>query len=326
MIISRGFMAFWQAYFTGDIHGSVLCFRKLLKAGKFYGVQAVVLAGDLSGKGMVPLIKAGSKYTAELGGELRTMETEADAVRMEEMINNSGFYPYRTDPEEVSALRSDPAASEALLNRLVTDRIQGWIYMLEEVATKDGIKYYISPGNDDPFIIDPILSCSKTVINPEEHLVALHEKIDMITLGYTNPTPWNTEREVPEEELYVKLEALAALVPDPTKCIFSLHAPPSNTKIDLAPRLDENLRMTSGLGTSPFAHVGSTSVRKIIERYQPLVAVHGHIHESCGKDKIGKTDCYNPGSEYAQGILRGLILTFNIDKQVKFANYLSVSG
>lgn len=319
-------MAFWKAYFTGDVHGSQLTFRKFLRAGKFYGVQAIILAGDLSGKGMVPLIKEGSKYKAEFGGESRTMETEADVERMEEMISDSGFYPYRTNPEEVAALRSDPATSEALLNRLVMDRIQGWMFMLEDATVKDGIKYYISPGNDDPFIIDPILSGSKTVINPEERLVALHEKIDMITLGYTNPTPWNTEREVPEEELYVKLEALVTLVPDPTQCIFSLHAPPYNTKIDLAPRLDENLRMASSLGSSPFVHVGSTSVRKIIECYQPLVAVHGHIHESCGKDKIGRTDCFNPGSEYAQGILRGLILTFNIDKHVKFANYLSVSG
>jgi Icc-related predicted phosphoesterase len=96
--------------------------------------------------------------------------------------------------------------------------------------------------------------------------------------------------------------------------------------LDVAPALDKNLRMQSGLGGSPFQNVGSTAVRAMIEKYQPLVAVHGHIHESAGKDKIKNSLCFNPGSEYAQGVLRGIILIFNIDKQAKYVNYLSVSG
>ncbi len=290
-------MAFWKAYFTGDVHGSELTFRKFMRAGKFYGVQAMIMAGDLSGKGMVPILKEGGCFIAEFGGVLRTMETQNDLQKIQTMISDSGFYPYLTDREEVAGLRADPAASEALLNNLVADRLHKWVSMLEEASTRDGIKYYISPGNDDPFCIDTVLNSSKIVINPEEKLVALHEKIDMITLGYTNPTPWHTEREISEEDLYRKLEALASIVPVPARCVFSLHAPPYNTKLDLAPCLDQNLRMEGGFNKAPFEHVGSTSVRKIIERYQPLVAVHGHIHESSGKDKIGKTDCYNPGSE-----------------------------
>ncbi len=319
-------MAFWKAYFTGDIHGSEVTFRKFLRAGKFYGVQAMVLAGDLAGKGMVPILKDGGKHICEFGGEVKTLATEEELYQMETLISDAGFYPYRTSPDEVASMRSDPAQSDALLDTLVVRRIQKWIEMAEEVSTRDNIRFYISPGNDDPYCIDPILSGSKTVINPEERLVAIHEKIDMITLGITNPTPWNTERELPEDQLQQKLDALAAQVPDFSKCIVSFHAPPYGTKLDVAPRLDENLRMSSGLKQSPFMHVGSTAVRKVIERCQPLVAVHGHIHESAGKEKIGKTECFNPGSEYAQGVLRGIILTFNIDKQAKFLSYLSVSG
>ncbi|MDR3574378.1 MAG: metallophosphoesterase [Anaerolineaceae bacterium] len=319
-------MAFWKGYFTGDIHGSEQTFKKLLKAGKFYDVKAVIVAGDLVGKGMIPIIKEGSTYTCEFGGEPQKMETEDELRKMIGLIDDSGFYHYLTTRDEVTDLLANPEKSERLVNSLLMQRMESWMSQLEESSMKDGIDYYISPGNDDPFCVDPLLSCSKIVVNPEERLVAVHEKIDMLTCGWTNPTPWDTERELPEDQLLDKLEGLVKMVPDVKKCIFSLHAPPYRTKIDVAPNLDKDLRMQSGLNGSPFQNVGSTAVRKVIEKYQPLVAVHGHIHESAGKDKIGNTLCFNPGSEYAQGVLRGIILIFNIDKQAKYVNYLSVSG
>jgi uncharacterized protein len=319
-------MAFWKGYFTGDIHGSEQTFRKLLKAGKFYDTQAVILAGDLSGKGMTPVIKKGSKYTCEFAGEQRTMESEADLKLTRELIDNSGFYSYVTTQEEVDMLMKDPEKSDKLCDQLIQKRMESWVSQMEEVTKKDGTLFYVSPGNDDPFFVDGILNKSSVVINPEEKCVAVHEKIDMLTCGWTNPTPWNTARELPEDQLLEKLEGLVKLVPDPKKCIFSLHAPPSDTKLDVAPKLDKNFRMVSGLGGSPFQNVGSTAVRTIIEKYQPLVGIHGHIHECAGKDQIGKTLIFNHGSEYGQGMLRGIILIFNVDKQARYANYLSVSG
>ena len=112
-------MAFWKGYFTGDLHGSELTFKKMLKAGKFYDVDAVIAAGDLVGKGMVPILKSGSKYGCEFGGEQRSMETETELKAMIEMIENTGFYTYITDQAEVAALRSDPAQSEKLVNGLI---------------------------------------------------------------------------------------------------------------------------------------------------------------------------------------------------------------
>ncbi len=319
-------MAFWKGYFTGDIHGSEQTFKKLLKAGKFYEANAVIVAGDLVGKGMIPILKNGSGYVCEFGGEPNRMETQEELKKMIELIDDSGFYHYITDIDEVTALHDDKVASDKLVNRLVMERIQSWVEQMDAAYQRDGIPFYISPGNDDPFCIDELLSCGEGVINPEERLVAVHDKIDLLTCGWTNPTPWETERELPEEQLQTRLESLVKLESDVKKCIFSFHAPPFRTKLDVAPTLDKNFRMQSGLGGSPFQNVGSTAVREIIEKYQPLVAVHGHIHESAGKDKIGKTFCFNPGSEYGQGVLRGLILIFNIDKQAKYVNYLSVSG
>ncbi len=319
-------MAFWKGYFTGDVHGSELTFGKALKAGKFYGVNAVVLAGDLVGKGMVPILKAGSKYTCEFAGEQRTLESEADLKRMVELIDNTGFYTYVTDPAEVDALRADPVASEKLVDDLIVQRMAAWMDRMEESHRKDGTVYYISAGNDDPFAIDAVMQSRPGVINPEEQCVAVHDKIDMLTCGWTNPTPWDTPREMPEEQLLQKLEGLVRLVPDPKKCIFSLHAPPFGTKLDVAPNLTADLRMVSGLNGDPFQNVGSKAVRTILEKYQPLVGIHGHVHECAGKDKIGNTMIFNHGSEYAQGVLRGIILIFNVDKQAKYVNYQSVSG
>ena len=319
-------MAVWKGYFTGDIHGSEITFKKLLKAGKFYDVNAVILAGDLVGKGMIPIMKFGSKYTCEFGGEQRSMETESELNQMIELIVNTGFYAYITDQEEVAALRADPIRSEKLVDDLIVKRMESWLAQLDESSKKNGIIYYISAGNDDPFALDSVLRSNGNVINPEEKCVAVHPKIDMLTYGKTNPTPWDTPRELPEDKLLENLEELVKLVPDPKKCIFSLHAPPYGTKLDIAPRLNKDLRMESGLGGSPFQNVGSKAVRTIIEKYQPLVGIHGHVHECAGKDKIGQTFIFNHGSEYAQGVLRGIILIFNVDKQAKYVDYLSVSG
>jgi uncharacterized protein len=319
-------MAFWKGYFTGDVHGSEQTFKKLLKAGKFYDVNAVIVAGDLVGKGMIPITKVTSGYECEFGGEHCVLSTEAELTSMIEMIDNSGFYHYVASEDEMAELYSDKERAEKLVDKLLVDRITDWVEQMEASTKRDGIVYYVSPGNDDPFAIDPILSGSKLVVNPEERLVAVHDKIDLMTCGWTNPTPWNTERELPEDKLFEKLEKLVSLVPDKKKCIFSFHAPPFRTKLDVAPSLDKNLRMQSGLGGSPFQNVGSTAVRSIIEKYPPLVSIHGHIHESPGKDKIGNTLCFNAGSEYAQGVLRGIILIFNVDKQAKYVNYLSVTG
>ncbi len=319
-------MTFWKGYFTGDLHGSEQTFGKALKAGKFYGVNAVVMAGDLVGKGMVPIVKTGSGYTCEFGGEQRSMETEAELKHMIEMIDNTGFYTYLTDREEVAALHADPVRSEKLVDELIVRRLRSWMDRMEESAQRDNITYYVSPGNDDPFAVDAVMGSRPGVINPEDRCVPVHEKIDMLTCGWTNPTPWDTPREMPDDQLLVKLDGLVRQVPDPQKCIFSFHAPPFGTKLDVAPNLTKDLRMMSGLGGSPFQNVGSRAVRTIIEKYQPLVGVHGHVHECAGKDKIGNTLVFNHGSEYAQGVLRGVILIFNVDQRARYVNYQSVSG
>jgi len=60
------------------------------------------------------------------------------------------------------------------------------------------------------------------------------------------------------------------------------------------------------------------AVREAIEKYKPLLGLHGHIHESRGVVNIGRTLCINPGSEYGEGIIRGAIVDLAKDKVLSY--------
>jgi Icc-related predicted phosphoesterase len=168
---------------------------------------------------------------------------------------------------------------------------------------------YLIPGNDDEFVIDEILNRpGYAPVNADGKVVEIPGGLELLASGWSNHTPWQTPREESEDELYARLEQLAGQVSDPRRAVFMIHVPPHDSGLDTAPILDENLRPTVSAGDVLRGPVGSTAVRKIIENYQPLLAVHGHIHESGGERKIGDTLCINPGSEANHGILRGYLI------------------
>ena len=145
----------------------------------------------------------------------------------------------------------------------------------------------------------------------------------LVSMGWTNPTPWNTFREAPEEELAAKIEAVVSQVPDMGRAIFNFHAPPYGTGLDEAPALDANMRPIHG--GAVMKPVGSKAVRDAIDRYQPMLGVHGHIHESRGIKKMGRTLAMNPGSVYGDGVLQGAVLELDA-KKGKVSKYLLVNG
>jgi Icc-related predicted phosphoesterase len=169
-----------------------------------------------------------------------------------------------------------------------------------------------------------VLSESDYVIYPEGKIMSVDDKHEMTSVGYSNMTPWNCPGDITEEELAARLEKATSSLSDPRTSLFNFHCPPYDTQIDVAPKLDKDLRPVLTPGGEPdMAHVGSTAVRQIIEKLQPLAGLHGHIHESRGLSKVGKSVCFNPGSEYVTGILRGLILNLS-DK--KLDNYVFTEG
>ena len=313
-----------KVFFVSDVHGSDRCFRKFVNAGKFYGANVLILGGDVTGKAIVPMVKmADGGVKAMEGNSSRVFKSQSEIEGLKSRISDAGNYPYIADPKEFEELGAKPELVVGLFKRLMIESLQSWIKLADERLSGTGIRCYISPGNDDFFEIDEVLGSGKNVINPEGKVVQIDGQHEMITLGYTNRTPWNSPREVDESVLQKKIDVMAEKVKEIPSAIFNIHVPPVDTPIDQAPKLDKDLKPVVSGGEVVMISAGSSAVRNSIEKYQPVVGLHGHIHESRGTVKIGRTTCFNPGSEYASGILKGVL--FELDGDA-IRSYLLTSG
>jgi Icc-related predicted phosphoesterase len=311
-----------KLYFATDVHGSEICWKKFISSAKFYEVDTLILGGDMTGKAIVPIIaQGGDKYKVTLLEQETILEGRPAVDKMVQTIQNRGYYPYVTDPDEVAAISGTPGRSDKLFLEQVLKTIQRWMEYADAKLAGTGIRCYVCPGNDDMFEVDALIAASKSVRSVEGQVTALDEHHEMVSSGWTNPTPWNTHREEPEEALLSRIEATIARVKDPTNAVFNLHAPPYGSGLDEAPELTKDLRPAyAGRSLVP---VGSKSVLKVIEKNAPLLGLHGHIHEGKGTRKFGKTLCINPGSMYEQGILHGAVVEL---KPNKVGNYVLTTG
>lgn len=314
-----------RLFFATDVHGSEVCFRKFLRAPDFYNVQTLILGGDITGKMLVPIVETSngkfvSKYM-DLNWEL---DNEGKLKALEEKVRNSGFYPYRTNQNDMETMKMDHSTVDKLFLKLMIERLESWVMLVEQTLGGRNIGCYITGGNDDPFEISEVLR--KSQLDPEERVVNLDENHEMISLGYSTPTPWKLPRDVPEETIAQKIQEMVSNVQDMPNCIFNLHVPPKNSMLDQCPLLDSSVdppkTVTKG-GQPVFAGAGSQAVADAIQKYQPLLGLHGHIHESRAAQKFGRTLCVNPGSEYSEGILRGVIISYN---EKKILSYQFTSG
>jgi len=301
-----------RLFFTTDVHGSTVCWRKFVKSIDFFKTDIAILGGDITGKMVVPLVESGAEYTYHLFG--KENHIPADQLEAEcEKIGNAGYYSYPCSKNEVERLSGDQKAQDEMFNKLIVERLQNWMdYASENFRGKQ--KLYVSGGNDDRFIIDDVLKKSDSVVGCEMELVTLPEGYEMVTCGWVNPTPWKTPREVPDEKLEAMLEGLMSKTQKYSRLVCNFHAPPYNSGLDTAPKVNPDLSVKVGFGGIEFDRVGSKAVRNVIEKYKPLLGLHGHIHESAGFRRLGKTFCVNPGSEYGEGILRGYLVFLSGEK------------
>src|SRR5918992_334985 len=298
-------------FFATDLHGSETCFRKFVAAAGFYGADLLVLGGDLTGKLVVPLVEQpGGRFAAWVHGRRRLLD-EAGAAELEHRARVAGSYTRRMSPEEHQRLEADPGAVEALFGELMTATLVRWLRHANERLDGTGVRILTAPGNDDPFMVDDVLRehGGERVVLAEGEIVEVAPGHELLTTGWTNKTPWNTPREYPEEAIAQRLDDLAAGLADPATALFNLHVPPHDSRLDTAPLLGQDLKVRTSMGGEVTAPVGSTAVRDAIERYQPLLSLHGHIHESGGAVRLGRTLAVNAGSEYGEGVLRGVLVT-----------------
>lgn len=308
-----------RIFFVSDVHGSERCFRKFLNAAKFYSANVLILGGDITGKALVPVIQISEdKFRMNFQGQEITVKKKELQDYLASLRNN-GLYYFMTTPEELERLAKNKDEVDKIFMEQMTSVLSSWIQLANERLKGTGVKCYISPGNDDRFEMDYILQDSEHVINPENRVVEIPGGYEMITLGYANPTPWKSPREVSEERLLEMIEHLASLLKKPETSIFNLHVPPFGTELDKAPAVNSQLEYEkAGLGMVKVINAGSRAVKSSIEKYQPLLGLHGHIHESRGFVWLGRTLCLNPGSDYGEGTLKGALVDLEDGKLKEF--------
>jgi Icc-related predicted phosphoesterase len=300
-----------RIYYCCDVHGSDVCFRKALNIARYglYKANIIIVGGDLTGKMIVPIVKQrNGSCTCTFLETTRLLKSEKEVAEMQKAIADAGFYPYIGEPEQIEDLKKDRPKFNALINELIIARMQEWMQIADERLASLSVQFFTLPGNDDNPKCGEIISASRHVKNPDGKVVNIDGFHEMISSGASNITPWKTPGDYPEEELEKRLEAMMSAVKNPSNCILNLHVPPYDSGLDVAPRLDEDLKPVLVGGEVMRIPVGSTAVRKIIEEHQPKLGLFGHIHESGGETCIGRTLCVNPGSEYSEGILRGYVV------------------
>jgi len=292
-------------YYASDVHGSEQCWRKFLGAGRFYGVQALIMGGDLTGKAIVPITVDGPSFRVRFLGEDQSGSGPEELEKLEAAIRYNGMYPWPASAEEVARAESDAGVRSELFERVMVEELQRWIDLADERMSEYGIDVFVMPGNDDPWSCDAVIAGAAHVTACDERVVRVGDH-EMVSCAYANPTPWNSPRELDEDALYTKLRGLAEQVESPATAIFNLHVPPHNSGLDTANEMNPDLTLVFKSGQPNPVPVGSTAVRQLIEEYQPLLALHGHIHESRGEARIGRTLCINSGSEYNSGRIHGV--------------------
>ena len=303
-----------RVFFVSDVHGSDRLFFKFVNAASVYKAQVLIIGGDVAGKAISPIFSSeNNSYIGEVQGVQKKASNKEQLEEIEKEIRTIGNYPFITTVDNWKEATKDEEKMDQIFDDLIRQSVKRWCDIAKDRLGVQKVKVIINKGNDDPPILEETITASDFVLYPNEKTVLIDNRHEMLSFGWSNITPWHLPGDHSEEEIEKKVQEIAGQLKDPENSIFNIHVPPYNTHLDIAPKIDENLRpiLTPG-GEPEFAHVGSTAVRKCIETYKPLVGLHGHIHESKGYAKLGRTQCFNPGSEYGIGLLKGVILNFSV--------------
>jgi uncharacterized protein len=216
------------------------------------------------------------------------------------------------------AMEADHTLVDQLFSRLMLESVQRWCDIAEERLRGSGVRCLIDAGNDDEPEIVEVLKQASYVEMPEGRVVMIDDEHEMVSSGFANTTPWHAPRDIPDEDLGRFIDAMTGQLHAPERAIFNIHVPPYATGLDIAPLLDETLKPIVSAGEVVSGPVGSKAERAAIELYQPLVSLHGHVHESRAVTRLGRTTCINPGSEYADGNLRAALVNIRGDKLLSY--------
>jgi Icc-related predicted phosphoesterase len=300
--------------FATDIHGSEQCFRKFLNAARIYRADVMILGGDITGKVLVPIVQAGGRWTAFIAGKETVAETAEEVRQLRQLIRLSGQYAITVSPDEKAGLDADEELRHGAFKDAMLGTVSGWVDLAAERLQPQGIPMIAMPGNDDWHEVEDALDKADYIESAEGRTISLPDGYTLVSYGYSNRTPWNSPRELDDEQLGQRLRELVDPLPDVSRAIYNFHVPPYGTSLDQAPALSADFKPRSRGGQVEMINAGSRAVREVIERTQPMLGLFGHIHESKSMEKLGRTMCVNPGSEYGTGMLKLALLDLRKDK------------
>jgi Icc-related predicted phosphoesterase len=310
--------------YGSDFHGSDIVFRKFLSASLQYKADLLIVGGDVTGKAMVPVIHHGQgKYTGSWFGKEETASTPDELIKLKKNISNVGFYPIVLEKDEAAELESQPDKMAHRFEMEMCQRVKEWMTLAEEKLVPQGSTLYFMAGNDDFGSIDEVVNEFQYIRNPDMAHFEIDGGYEIVGCSNANMTPWVCARDIEEDALALKLEILAGMLQHPEQTIAVLHVPPYGSGLDTCPDLDKNLKIITEGGQVVMKSAGSTAVKSWIEKVQPMLSLHGHIHESPGHVRIGRTLAVNAGSEYAEGILKAAIINL---ENGKVKGHLLISG
>ena len=319
-----GVTGLFRIFFATDVHGSDICWKKFIAASDFYKANLLILGGDMTGKALVPIVaERDGTYTTDFQDNHLVLKKPEEVPKLEKRITDRGYYPIQVERKLLDEFSTEKLTewSDETFRKLMLARVKSWMEYADLKLKNAGVECYVCPGNDDMFKIDEIIKESKTVSDAESRVVQIGGSYEMASSGWSTPTPWKTFRECSEEELAEKITKMTNQIRDPQRSIFNLHDPPFSSHLDEAPELTKDLDLKGGGRITK--SVGSMAVRQAIEKCQPILGLHGHIHESKGVAKIGRTTCINPGSVYEEGTLLGALVDL---EDTKIKQYYLTAG
>jgi Icc-related predicted phosphoesterase len=302
--------------FATDLHGSEACFRKWVNAARVLEASCLVMGGDITGKSMVPIVQTDEGWVAELGHDRSVARDDEELAGLRKRIRAGGRYDVEVTREELDRLAEDADLRDRLFKQAIQDSLRRWIEVAEERLPATGTPAFFMLGNDDEDELLDGIGPSDALQYGEDRVCELPGGYEMISFGYSTPTPWNTPRELSEERMAEEIERQAAKLSDRRRAVYNLHCPPRDTHLDQAAILDDQMRPKQGAAGTMMGSVGSSAVREAIERDEPLLGLHGHVHECSAVQRLGGTLCVNAGSEYQSGVLKLAILELD-DGEVK---------
>src|SRR2546423_11763083 len=113
----------FQSFYASDIHGSDMLWRKFINAASFYGVEVLIMGGDIAGKAVIPIVRRNASFYAA-GFSSERAFTEDELPALERRIRDLGLYPYRMSEDELATVEHDQGAIDALFQQIMRETLE----------------------------------------------------------------------------------------------------------------------------------------------------------------------------------------------------------